>query len=210
MVSRPSEPPAEQGAEPHAARVVVWDVPPAVAAGERFRITVGIKCSSECRLANGRFDVYDHTGARAATGALSGDQWPGTSGLFVGHVELDAPAGDGLYTWSVRGPDAWVAGPHAEGTASVGIRVVASPEHLVTIEAIDAESGVPLAGARVVMHPYHAVTDERGVAEVRVAKGAYRLFVSQTRYLTVGTPVEVGANLTTRVELSLERVPERN
>src|SRR3990170_4457769 len=181
MAPQPSEQPAGRGAEPHAARVVVWDVPSAVAAGERFRITVGIKCSSECRLANGRFDVYDHTGARAATGTLSGDRWPGTSGLYVGAVALDAPAEDGLYTWSVRGPDAGVAGPHAEGAATVGIRVVGSPEHLVTVEAIDAESGAPLAGARVVMHPYQAVTDERGVAEVRVARGAYRLFISQTR-----------------------------
>jgi hypothetical protein len=60
------------------------------------------------------------------------------------------------------------------------------------------------------MHPYNAVTDERGIAEVRVAKGAYRLFVSQTRYLTFALPVEVGADVTARAELDLEPVPERN
>jgi hypothetical protein len=60
------------------------------------------------------------------------------------------------------------------------------------------------------MHPYKAVTDERGVAEVRVAKGAYKLFVSQTRYLTFGLPVEVTADMTARAELDLEPVPERN
>ena len=62
--------------------------------------------------------------------------------------------------------------PHAEGAAN-GMRVVSRPECLVTIEALDKESQTPLSGARVVMHPYRAVTDERGVAEVRVAKGAY-------------------------------------
>jgi hypothetical protein len=60
------------------------------------------------------------------------------------------------------------------------------------------------------MPPYRAVTDERGVAEVRVAKGAYRLFVSQTRYLTFALPVEVTADMTTRAELDLEPLRERN
>jgi hypothetical protein len=60
------------------------------------------------------------------------------------------------------------------------------------------------------MHPYRTITDARGVAEVRVAKGAYKLFVSQTRYLTFGLSVEVTSDMTARVELELEPVPERN
>jgi hypothetical protein len=60
------------------------------------------------------------------------------------------------------------------------------------------------------MHPYRVVADESGVARVRVAKGEYRLFVSQTNYLTVGLPVEVAADMTARVELDLEPVLERN
>jgi hypothetical protein len=43
-----------------------------------------------------------------------------------------------------------------------------------------------------------------------VAKGAYKLFVSQTNYLTFGMPVEVAADMTARAELELEPVPERN
>ena len=62
----------------------------------------------------------------------------------------------------------------------------------------------------MVMHPYKAVTDERGVAEVRVAKGAYKLFVSQSKYLTFGLPVEVTADMMARAELDLEPVTERN
>ena len=60
------------------------------------------------------------------------------------------------------------------------------------------------------MHPYRVVADEHGVARVRVAKGAYRLFVSQTTYLTFGLPVEVSADMTARAELDLEPVLERN
>src|SRR5262249_40077452 len=124
--------------------------------------------------------------------------------------ELEAPASEGLYTWSVRGHGSDVGIPHAEGSISFGVRAVSHPECLITIEAVDKDNQTPLSGARVVMHPYNAVTNERGLAEVRVAKGAYKLFVSQTNYLTFRLSVEVTADMKARVELDLEPVPERN
>ena len=202
----------------HTTHAVVWDIPPAIGVGERFRIKVGIKCSSECDLTNRSFEIYDHAGTRVATGALSGDRWPGTTSLYFADVELEAPPTEGLYTWSVKDPSTGLgvgsgsdAGiPHAESSISFGVRVVSHPEYLVTVEAIDQISQTPLVGARVVVHPYRAVTDERGVAEVRVTKGAYKLFVSQTRYLTFALPLEVDADMTARAELCLEPETERN
>jgi hypothetical protein len=188
---------------PHTTSVVVWDVPSAIVVGERFRIKVGIKCSNECHLTNTDFGIYDDEGAQIATGTLSDERWPGTTGLYVAEVELHAPAGEGLYTWSVKGQ-------HAEGSSSFGVRVVSRPDCLVRVEAIDKITRTPISGARVVMHPYKAVSDDRGVAEVRVAKGAYTLFVSQTGYLTFGLPVEVQADVTATAELYLEPMPERN
>lgn len=204
--------------KPHTTNIVVWDVPSAIAVGERFTLKVGIKCSSECRPVNWNVRIYDHDGSEAATETLPDESWPGTTGLSVAEVELQAPEEEGLYTWSAKGPSTERAAgarseaaiPHAEGSANFGVRVVRRPDCLVTVEALDQESRAPLSGARVVMHPYRAVTDERGVAEVRVAKGAYQLFVSQTRYLTFGLPLEVEADTTTRAELHLEPVQERN
>ena len=203
--------------EPHTTNVLAWDIPSAIVVGERFRIKVGIKCANECDLTNRDFGIYDPEGAQVATGMLLGDRWPGTSGLYFAEIELEAPTGEGLYTWSVKAPE-WdlavpgsdVGIPHAEGSISFGVRVVSHPEYLVTVEAVDEVSQRPLRGARVVMHPYKAVTDERGVAQVRVAKGAYKLFVSQTKYLTFGLPVEVTADMTARAELYLEPVPDGN
>jgi hypothetical protein len=196
--------------KPHTTSVVAWDIPSAIVVGERFRIKVGIKCSNECDLTNRDFGIYDHEGAHVATGALSGDRWPGTTGLYVAEIELEAPAEEGLYTWTVKGLGSDVGIPHTEGSISFGVRVVSHPEYLVTVETVDKDSQAPITGARVVMHPYKAVTDERGVAEVRVAKGAYKLFISQTRYVTFGLPVEVTADMTARAELDLEPLPERN
>jgi hypothetical protein len=195
----------------HTTSVVVWDIPSAIVVGERFRIKVGMKCANECDLTNSEFGIFDEEGTRVATGTMQGDRWPGTAGLYFAEVELEAPATEGLYTWSANGPlGSDVEGPHAEGSISFGVRVVSHPEYLVTVETVDKESQTPLSGARVVMHPYKAVTDERGIAEVRVAKGTYKLFVSQTRYLTFGLPVEVDADMTARAELYEEPVQERN
>jgi hypothetical protein len=196
--------------KPHTTNVLAWDIPSAIVVGERFRIKVGIKCANECPLANMDFGIYDHEERQAARGTLSGDLWPGTTGLYVAEVELEAPAREDLYTWSVKGPGSDIGIPHAQGSTSFGVRVVSPPEYLVTVETVDKVTQTPLEGARVVMHPYKAVTDERGVAEVRVAKGAYHLFVSQTNYLTFGLPVEVTADMTARAELYLEPIPERN
>lgn len=196
--------------KPHRTYVVAWDIPAAVLAGDRFRIKVGMKCAHECRMTHQDFGIYDHEGTLVSTTTLPDEQHPGTSGLCVAEVELEAPAVEGLYTWSIKIPKSDDGVPHAEGSTSLGIRVVGHPECVVTIETVDRLSQMPLTGARVVMHPYRAVANERGVAEVKVPKGAYRLFVSQTSYLTISQPVEVTADMTARVELDLEPPAERN
>jgi hypothetical protein len=66
------------------------------------------------------------------------------------------------------------------------------------------------AGAQVALHPYKTVTDERGLAEIRVTKGAYDLFVAKRKYLTLGLPVEVTTDMTARAEFDLEPEVQRN
>ncbi len=196
--------------KPHTTRVLAWDIPSTVVAGDRFTIKVGIKCSSECSFADKAFAIHDHEGAEVASGALSGDIWPGTSGLYFAAVELKAPSSADLYQWSVKSAGKDLARPHAEGAAEFSLRVVSRPECLVKVEAVDKVSQEPVAGAQVALHPYKAVTDERGFAEIRVAKGAYDLFVAKRKYLTLGLPVEVTADMTARAELDLEPEIERN
>jgi hypothetical protein len=193
----------------HTTSVVVWDIPSAVVIGERFKTKIGIKCSSECPLKDRGFGIYDHEGTRVATAALSDNQWPGTS-LYSADLELEAPAAEGHYTWSVKYPASDFEMPHGEGCTSFGVRVVSRPELVVKVETVDMVTQMPLSGARVVMHPYRAVTDERGVTKLRVAKGPYKLFVSETGYLNFGLSLDVTADMKIRAELELEPVLERN
>jgi len=194
----------------HTTRVLAWGVPSSVVAGEKFKMKIGIKCSSECLFTDKSFEIYDHDGAKIVSGMLSNDLWPGTTGLYFTEVELESPSSVGLYYWSAKiaGNDSEM--PHLEGGTEFSLRIVDPPEALVSVEAVDKESQQPLAGAQIALHPYQAFTDERGLAEIRVAKGVYTLFVAQTGYVTLGLPVEVTANVTTRAELDLEPEFERN
>ena len=195
--------------EPHTTSVVVWDVPPAVATGQPFRLKVGIKCSGDCPLRNEPIEIRNHQGEPVATGIL-GDIWTGTNGLYFAEVELQAPEQEGLYTWTAQSLAPKAALPHPEGSITFGVRVVGRPEYVVKVATVDQVTQAPLQGAAVVMPPYRASTDARGVARLRVAKGAYTLFVSHARYLTFGLPVEVTSNRTARAELVLEPQRERN
>ena len=208
--SRPEADAEAETVEPHTTSIVAWDMPSAIEVGARFKMKVGIKCSHECDLTNREFRIYDHHGAQVACAMLPTDRWPGTTGLHVAEVELEAPTEEGLHTWSIKAQNLEEGVPHAEASVIFGVRVVSHPEYLVTVETVDRVDQTPLRGARVVMHPYRAVTDGRGIAVVRVAKGSYTLFVSQTRYVTFGLPVEVTADMTTRAELDLEPATERN
>ena len=190
--------------KPHATRVVVWDAPPTVERGKRFGVKLGVKCLSECRPQGWAVDVSDHEGKRQATAAVSDAPWPGTAALYYAEVDLTAPDAEGLFSWEVRAPGSGAGVAHAEGTARFAVRVVLQPECRVTVVAVDAERHTPVRGAKVVMHPYRAVTDERGVAEVRVPKGAYRLFVSGPTHVPFRWDGEMTTDVTIRAELVLD------
>jgi hypothetical protein len=194
-------------AKPHAASVSVWGMPPVIAAGERFRLKVGIKCSAGCNLTGRPFGIFDHEGAQVGSGNLLDEIWPGTNAVHFSEVEAQAPLTTGDYQWWVETPASDSGVPHAAATSAFTIKVVSPPDHEVTVAAFDSETQAPIEGVHVLLHPYRALTDERGVATVKVAKGSYRLFVSGFNYIAHQDIIDVTADVTTRAELTAE--PER-
>ena len=189
---------------PHSTRVVVWDAPSAIECGETFSIKVGVKCSSECRPDGWALEVRDHDGKELAKATLHDNPWPGTAAVYYAEMDLMAPDTEGFYTWEARAPAASLDIAHAESAVSFGVRVVPTPECLLTVVAMDKESQAPVKGAKVAVHPYRAFTDERGVAEVKVPKGEYRLFVSGKKYFPFRSDRDVSTDMTIRAELAVD------
>jgi hypothetical protein len=195
----------EAVAEPHAAELTVWDVPSATAAGERFKVSVGVRCSAGCDLGGRELSILDQEGSVVGTVKLGRDVWPDTESLYFTEVEARAPAMIGSHQWEVR-TAGWVSEPpHESGSFPLAVRVVSTPDCEVTVRAVERETQAPIKGARVVMHPYRAVTDENGIARVRVAKGQYDILVSGSRYLPIATSVEVTADMVTSAELDADQ-----
>jgi hypothetical protein len=188
----------------HAANVNVWGLPSAIAAGERFSFKVGIKCSAGCKLAGRALSITDHGGVQVAAAKLGDDVWPGTSALYFAEVEAQAPRTPGDFTWLVTSTASEQSVPHAAGSCGFLLKVVAPPDHEVTIEAFDGDTQAPIKGAHVLLHPYRALTDERGVAKIKVAKGRYTLFVSGFNYIGHERIIDVTSDVTVRAELAVE------
>jgi hypothetical protein len=188
---------------PHEASVNVWGLPSAIAAGERFRFKVGVKCSAGCKLAGRKLSIFDHEGAQVAEAQLVDDVWPGTSALYFAEVEALAPLQIGDFEWRVETPGSDEV-PHAAGSCSFAVKIVIPPDHEVTVEAFDSEQQTPVKGAHVLLHPYRAFTDESGVARVKVAGGRYTLVVSGFRYVAYEGVVDVTDDVTIRAELTSE------
>lgn len=188
----------------HQTRLVVWDVPSAIPAGGRFAIKAGVKCSSECPMAGQTIDVFDDAGNLLATGAFGTDIWPNSTGLHFVEISLEAPSKPGLRHWSARVGASQDGLPHAEMTADFGVTTVPEPEFKVAVKAIDADKKAPLKRAKVVMHPYRVMTNEEGVAEFRVPRGKFRVFVSHPQYESVSRDIEVSEDMSTTAELLVE------
>jgi hypothetical protein len=188
----------------HSTRIVVWDVPVVVEPGAAFRVKVGVKCAAECSSAGRLVEVRDAEGRALASGAVGEVPWAGTSALHHAELELRAPSVEGLHACEAfvvaAGDDAGHA-THEAASARFQIRAAREPECRLKVIAVDARSRAPVPGAKVVVHPYHALTNADGVAELRVPKGAYRLFVSGRDRFPFRSDGEIESDVTIQAEL---------
>jgi hypothetical protein len=186
---------------PHSTRVVVWDVPVAVEPGAAFRVKVGVKCAAECSSAGRLVEIRDAGGRVVASGSAGQVPWFGTSALYHAELELRAPSVEGLHVCEAVVAAAMGDLTHEAASARFHVRAVRAPECRLKVIAVDARSHAPVPGAKVVVHPYHALTNADGIAELRVPKGAYRLFVSGRDRFPFRSDGEIDSDVTIRAEL---------
>jgi len=188
----------------HIAMVQVWGMPSAIPVGERFRMKVGVKCTSACNLAGRVVAVFDQDGEEAATGLLREAPSPGTTALYFTEIEATAPASVGSHEWRATTPASASGLPHAAGELTFAIKVVGVPNYEITIEAFDQEMGTPIKGLHVLLHPYRTLTGEDGIARIKVVRGSYKLYISGLKYIPYEDIVDATGDVTLRALLTLE------
>jgi hypothetical protein len=196
----------------HIRNIVVWDVPGAIPCGAVFTLRAGIKCVAGCPPDRWSFEIHDQDGATLASAPVADQPWPGTTGLFTAQFELRAPDQAGLAVWHVQAPatPGRAAGEdlrHDAAAAQFNVRTVPAAECRLTVLAIDRAAQEPVAGLKVVAHPYRAMTDERGVAELFLPKGHYRLFVTGRDFFPLRLDGELQSDQEIRAELEVDRGP---
>ena len=216
-----SEPPAHAGislalpfrTEAHQTSLAIWDVPSPAVMGDPFLVKIGAKCAEECDLKGRRVEVYDGSGNRLATAELGEAFWPGSDALYWAEVELVAPVGEGVVSWSVGFQAADLELPHREASAGFGFATTKPPEYRLTVKVVEGGEGgstVPVPNAEVSLGVYRASTDESGRAILAVAPGSYELSIWKVGYEAPARALEVSEDLTVRVEAEDLHLSERS
>jgi hypothetical protein len=188
----------------HQTSLAVWDIPPAVAAGERFSVKLGAKSSAGCALGGCRAEVRDEAGTMLGSGRLSDAPWPETSGLYWIEIELIAPQQPGPVTLLARVEPAEFNEPHDGASSPFAVSVVARAAHLLCVTVVSG--GGPVDEAYIRIGPYRATTDAGGVARLSLATGDYELVVWKAGYDT--TPVRLAIAADAAVQVEARALPE--
>ena len=219
-----SEPPVHAGTslavpfrtEAHRTSLAIWDVPSPALVGEPFMVKIGAKCAEECDLRGRKIEVYDGSGDRLTTAEFGEAFWPGSDALNWAEVELVAPVGEGVVSWSVGFPAPDLELPHRGASAQFGFATTKPRKHRLTVEVVEVVAGgdggatKPVTNAEVSLGAYRASTDESGRATLAVAEGSYELVIWKVGYEAPAGALEVSKDLTIRVEAADLHLSERS
>ena len=147
----------------HQTSLAVWDIPPAVAAGERFAVKAGGEVVGRLRARR-----LPHRGA--GRGGCGGGVRPARRRAVARHrARSTGPRSScarrrrrGLSRLRCASTRRELDEPHEDASSPFNVSVVARPEHTLTVTV--ASGGMPVEEAYIRLGPYRATTDAAGAA----------------------------------------------
>jgi hypothetical protein len=193
---------------PHHTSLAVWAIPDAAVAGAPFTIHAGVKCADGCALRGQRIDIVDADGTVLASAQAGDAPWPGTSALYWTKLTLPAPPQEGLATFAASTEATSQGLAHDGASTSFTLAVAKPPEHTLTVKVIAKDTAEPIADADIRLGAYRATTEPSGLAELRIAGGAYELHVWKAGYEAPPTALDIRGDMVVQVEATA--VPEED
>jgi hypothetical protein len=191
----------------HTTSLAVWDLTSPVIVGRRATIKVGIACPSECDLSGTSVDVYSEAGARVGGGTLGPAPWPATTALYWAELDVAPPETEGDHSWSIH---ATTPEPtHGHSTSVVRFVACRPPDHRVTLEVIDKDSGLPLGGVELRLGRFRGTTNDVGIAHVDLTTGLYEVSGWKLGYDLISSTADVVGDMSMHIEMALTREPEQ-
>jgi len=164
-------------ASSHAIQLALLEVPGIVIVGDPIEFRVEARCSAGCELAEHAIEIWDHEGAKRASVLLDNTS--------CAHVKLDAPDFERRFRWTIKFRATDVDELHQEKTCTFAFATTKRPEHVVTVQVTDRDTGAPVENAEVYLRPhlyrgasYSGKTDASGVARIGVPTGDYQIYAS--------------------------------
>ena len=186
---------------PHVTSLAVWDCPSPVVIGETFRLKVGAQCSASCAALRGsKIEIRDAMDAVMATVPLGATPWLETNALYWAEVDLTAPGTVGLHSWTVKFSSAQLHPPHDEATFSFSLIADRPPEHTVTVQVVEEQTGTPIEDAQVRLGAYRLSTDAMGLARFTVPKGEHELLFWRAGYEAPPRTIDVRGDARIQIE----------
>jgi hypothetical protein len=191
----------------HTTSLAVWELSSPVVIGRRATLKVGVACPLGCNLSGTSVDVYNEAGARVGGGTLGPAPWPATAALYWAELEIDPSDADGDQAWSIRATTADPA--HGDATSIVRFVACRPPDHRVTLEVVDKDSGLPLGGVELRLGRFRGATNNVGMAHVDVPAGMYEVSGWKLGYDLISSTADIVGDVTMHIEMALTREPEQ-
>jgi hypothetical protein len=194
--------------QPLATSLAVWDIPSPVVTGQRFKLKVGAKSAGGCALKGCAIAICDDSSATVASGRLGEAPLPGTSALYWTELEVIAPAGEGICSWSVKfdAPDLELA--HDGASSLFSIAIVRPPEHRLSVKVVEKDTAAPIENAHVRLGPHRASTDPSGRAVLAMPSGTFELAIWKVGYEAEPIPVKIDGDTSVQVVAAI--VPQED
>jgi hypothetical protein len=191
----------------HEASLAVWDLTSPVVVGRKATLNIGVACPSGCDLSGASIDVRDEAGAPVGKGTLGSTPWPDTTGLYWTHLEIAAPVGEGEHAWNVHATT--LEPTHGHATSVVRFVACRPPDHGVTLEVIDKDSGLPLGGVELRVGRFRGTTNDVGIAHVEVPAGMYEVSGWKLGYDLISSTADVAGDVTIQLDVTRTSDPEQ-